>query len=91
MNSSNGSVIFGTPSITQQHSVIFCAPPITQQQMQQYLSELSHFNVTTSSPPPPPPPPPWYVQLAPDLVIIAGVVAVAVILFKLWRKKASKS
>lgn len=35
---------------------------------------------------PPPPPPPWYVQLAPELILLAGVASIATVLYKRWLK-----
>ena len=34
---------------------------------------------------------PWYIQLAPELILLAGVASIAVVVFRFWRKSLYKS
>ena len=54
-------------------------------------SPASMFNMsvplmTTVKIPNVPPPPPWYVQLIPELILLAGVASIATVLYKRWLK-----
>ena len=34
---------------------------------------------------------PWYIQLAPELILLAGVASTALVVFRLWRKSWYKA